>query len=107
MSIRQAFELFINEDNGATFEQAVRDSTSAGFGGSGYSVELFEDGTFRVLWENQIGNLYRSPGLILGVPQLDQEAVNDMQEYGGDADLSFALDDAKAEIRESYAMRRA
>ena len=55
------------------FEQAVMDSTTAGFGGSGYSVELFEDGTWRVLWDNMIGNLYDSPGIILSIPQLGED----------------------------------
>lgn len=104
MDIHQALENFISDKSGATFEQAVKDSTLAGFGGSGYSVELFGDGTFRVLWDNQIGNLYRSSGVILGVPQFDQETVNDMQEFGGDADLSFAMEEAEASLREAYAM---
>lgn len=101
MTIKQALETFINSTD---FEQAVKDSTTAGFSGSGYSVELFEDGTYRVLWNNQIGNLYRSLGLILGVPEFDQDTVNDMSEYGDDADLSFALEQAEAELREAYAM---
>lgn len=88
------------------FETAVKSSTTAGFGGSGYSVELFEDGTWRVLWDNQIGNLYVSPGVILGIPQFDQDTVNDMEQYGGDADLSFALDEAAEGLREKFAYRK-
>ena len=102
MTIAQALDNFIND--GAAFEQAVKDSTSAGFGGSGYSVELFEDGTFRVLWDGQIGNLYVSNGVILGVPQFDQETIDDMAEYGDDADLSFALEEAEAALREALEM---
>ena len=96
-------EAFIDSSE---FEQAVKDSTTAGFGGSGYSVELFADGTWRVLWDNQIGNLYISDGIILGVPQFDQETVNDMQEYGDDADLSFAIGEAGEGLRESLEARK-
>jgi hypothetical protein len=102
--IAQALDAFIADNGGQTFQDAVNNSTTAGFGGSGYSVELFEDGTFRVLWDNEIGNLYASPGLILAVPQFDQDTVNDMQEYGDDADLSFALEEAEREIHEAYEM---
>lgn len=93
-------EAFISSNE---FEGAVKSSTIAGFGGSGYSVELFEDGAWRVLWDNQIGNLYVSPGVILGIPQFDQDTINDMQEYGDDCDLSFALDEAAESLREKLA----
>jgi hypothetical protein len=98
MGIQQAFNAFVNGDQ---FETAVISSTVAGIGGSGYSVELFEDGTFRVLWDNEIGNRYVSPGLILSIPQYDQDTVNDIYEYGGDADLSFALDEIRAQMNEA------
>ena len=96
--LRIALNAFIESDK---FEAAVMSSTTAGFGGSGYSVELFEDGTFRVLWNNEIGNLYRSPGVILGIPQYQQDVIDDINEYGNDADLSFALDEIKAELRQA------
>jgi hypothetical protein len=96
----KTLEALIDSDE---FESAVQSSTTAGFGGSGYSVELFEDGTWRVLWDNQIGNLYSSSGIILGVPQFDQDTVNDMQEYGDDADLSFALGECAEGLREKLA----
>lgn len=102
INFEATLESFINSNE---FEQAVKDSTTAGFGGSGYSVELFDDGTCRVLWDNQIGNLYRSDGIILGVPQLDDQTVNDMDEYGDDCDLSFAIDEAAEELREKLAAR--
>ena len=87
------------------FEDAVKSSTTAGFGGSGYSVELFDDGTWRVLWDNQTGNLYMTPGVILGIPQFDDETVNDMQEYGDDADLSFAIAAVAEELREKLSYK--
>lgn len=66
MSVAKAFADFMA--NG--FEDGVISSTKASWGGSGYSVELFDDGTYRILWDNQIGNLYVSPGLILSIPPL-------------------------------------
>lgn len=96
-TFESTLEQFIDNDG---FSDMVMRSTVAGFGGSGYSVELFEDGTWRVLWNNQIGNLYISPGVILPIGTYDDETVNDLCEFGEDADLSFAL----AEIAES--MRR-
>lgn len=99
----KTLEAFIDSNE---FETAVKSSTTAGFGGSGYSVELFEDGTWRVLWDNQIGNLYVSPGIVLGVPQFDQDTVNDMEQYGDDADLSFALGEAAEGLREKFAYRK-
>lgn len=60
-----------------------------------------------MLWNNQIGNLYETPGKILALPTLD---TDDMAEYvdggAGDEDdfLSEAFyneeDELKAEMRE-------
>lgn len=69
MSIESAYESFKNE----ALEDAIVSSTKASWGGSGYSVELFDNGDYRVLWDNQIGNCYKSPGLILGVPLLSDD----------------------------------
>ena len=102
MSIQIAFESFIN---GNDFQPAVEKSTSAGFGGSGYSVELFEDGTYRILWDNEIGNLYISEGLILSIPQHDDETLQDIALYGDDADLSFALDEIRDMMQEAFSYR--
>lgn len=73
MSLQSAFNQFMATD----FESACDSSTQASWGGSHYSVELFEDGHYRVLWANQIGNLYDSPGLILSVPALTDEEWDD------------------------------
>jgi hypothetical protein len=62
------------------FISAVVSSTKAGFGGSGYSVEFFPDGTHRVLWDNQIGNLYVSAGYIVGIPQLSEEQLSEVDD---------------------------
>jgi len=66
--------------NSGEFVEAVVSSTKAGWGGSGYSVEVFADGTWRVLWDNQIGNAYMSSGMIVAIPQLTQEQVNEVDE---------------------------
>lgn len=64
-----AYEAFKSQ----AIEEAIASSTSASRGGSGYSVELFPDGHYRVLWDNQIGNLYKSEGVIIGVPPCSDE----------------------------------
>jgi hypothetical protein len=74
-----ALDNFISSDE---FVPALIDSTKAGFGGSHYAVELFEDGTFRVQWANQFGNKYESPGLIMRVPQFDDEDMKDWEDAG-------------------------
>lgn len=89
------------------FQSGVISSTLASWGGSGYSVELFPNGRWSVLWDNQIGNLYESPGKILSLPDLDTE---DMAEYidGGAGSqeeflrLAFAAteEELKVEMRE-------
>lgn len=91
MSVRQAFDSFMEKD----FQSAVDSSTKASWGGSGYSVELFDDGTYRVLWNNNIGNLYDSPGMILGIPSLGDE------EWDEDPSIRY-YDDAEEAIRESF-----
>jgi hypothetical protein len=91
MSVQQAFDSFMAEG----FQDAVDSSTKASWKGSGYSVELFDDGTYRVLYDNQIGNLYDSPGLILSIPPLGDE------EWDKDPTLRF-YDNAEQSIRETF-----
>ena len=91
MSIQSAFNKFMRED----FQSSVDSSTQASWGGSGYSVELFHDGTYRVLWDNQIGNLYSTPGLILSIPALSGE------EWGEDPSIRY-YDSAEEFLRESF-----
>lgn len=77
MALQQTLEAFLQSKD---FAEGVTSATKASWGGSGYSVELFEDGHWRVLWNSEIGNLYRSPGIILGLPTWEdstyQECVN-------------------------------
>ena len=78
--ITKAFESFLN--NPADLEEAILSSTRASWSGSGYSVELFHDGTYRVLWDDSIGNLYCSPGLIIGIPALAKDEYSQEDEDG-------------------------
>ena len=91
MSIRQAFELFMS----VSFKAAVDSSTAASWGGGGYSVELFENCSYRILWDNQIGNLYETPGRIISIPTLGDEDWNE------DPDLRF-YDNAEQEIWDTF-----
>lgn len=67
--ITSAYEKFVHEG----IEEAIKSSTQASWGGSGYSVELFPSGRYRLLWDNQIGKLYESTGVILGIPVCNDE----------------------------------
>jgi hypothetical protein len=74
------------------FAEGCKSATKASWGGSGYSVELFPDGTWRVLWDNEIGNLYISPGEIISLPALDDDDYQqDVIEHGMDEDEYFYL----------------
>jgi len=94
MSIQQAFEDFMAE----SFQSAVDSSTQASWGGSGYSVELFHGGSYRVLWNGEIGNRYDSPGIILSVPTLGDE------EWDDDPAVRF-YDNAEEEMRDTFQER--
>lgn len=89
-----AFDNFMRED----FESAVDSATKASWGGSGYSVELFDDGSYRVLWDNNIGNLYDSPGIILGIPALSDD------EWDEDESIRF-YGNAEDFMKETYKER--
>ena len=95
MSVIAAFEEFMKTN----FESAVDSSTKASWSGSGYSVELFDNGSFRVLWDNEIGNLYDSPGVILGIPTLGDD------EWDEDPSIRF-YDNAVQAMRDSFEEHR-
>lgn len=92
MTYQQAFNSFIESDN---CERTIDSSTKAGWGGSGYSVELFEDGTYRTHWDSNIGNRYDSPGVIMSVPGLDDD------DWSDDPDLRF-YDNAIEYMRDAF-----
>ena len=82
------------------FIEAVMKSTQAGFGGSGYSAEFFNDGSHRVLWNNQIGNRYESAGEIVPVPQLSESECAEADEDDG-----LTLNDVAEFYRDELAER--
>jgi len=91
MTIQKAFDRFMEED----FENAVDMATKAYWSGSGYSVELFPDGHYRVLWNSNIGNRYDTPGVILGIRPLGDD------EWDNDKDCRF-YDNAEDYMREAF-----
>lgn len=106
--LKQSLEAFLASED---FYDGMVAATRASWSGSGYVVELFEDGRWSVLWDNSIGNKYNSPGVILGMPTLDD---SDLQEYldkngveGEDGywELVYSNDedDLKNELRERFA----
>lgn len=97
MSIEQAFEAFMTDNDAgfSVFESTVDASTKASWGGSGYSVELFPDGAYRILWDQSIGNRYSSPGVILKVPPLSDE------EWDDDASIRY-YGNVEGQLRELF-----
>ncbi len=84
-------EKFLESDD---FKKGLIASTRASWGGSGYSVELFPDGHWNVLWNNQIGNLYTSPGVIISLPSFDDsdyQAMVNAEENPIDEEEFFRL----------------
>ena len=82
--------------NSQEFVDAVVSATNAGFGGSGCKVEFFEDGSHRVLFNGEIGNLYKSTGEMVPVPQLSEEQVleaDDDNHEGLDEIVKFYRDE--------------
>lgn len=69
MTYKDTFEDFLMNDA----EDAIVSSTKASWNGSSYSVELFQDGMYRVLYSGNIGNLYDSDGIILRIPTLSED----------------------------------
>lgn len=73
----KALESFLTSDE---FAEVVIFSTHAGFGGGSYSVELWDNGTYRVLPSGSIGNRYDSQGIIMRVPQISDEDYQAFEE---------------------------
>lgn len=83
------------------FGKGIVSATKAGFDGSGYSVELFNDGTWRVLWDNSIGNLYMHPtSMIVSLPQLSDEDLNDSPDWEDNVDTGYFEDEFMSDVRE-------
>lgn len=87
-ALHAALEAFLTSP---AFEQGVIASTRASWSGSGFSVELFPDGSFSTLWDAQIGNLYESPGTILALPALDDDDLQECLDGGMSEEEFFSL----------------
>jgi hypothetical protein len=87
----EAFEKFMEED----FWAAADSATKASWDGSGYSLELFPDGTYRVIWDNHLSDVYESPGLIISIPPLSDE------DWDEDPSLCF-YENAERKIRDKF-----
>src|SRR5882724_7223482 len=98
--LEQALEGFLHSGD---FKEGVISSTKASWGGSAYSVELFPDGSHRVLWDNQIGNKYNSDGVILGIPTLSGDLDECLSDGEADEEECFSLvfDNEEDEIAQS------
>lgn len=88
------------------FQAGVISASKAAWGGGGYSVELFPDGTWRVLSDSQIGNLYESKGIILSLPEIDFERDEDNEDLSDEECLVEAWDweedSAREELNERF-----
>lgn len=85
-ALRSALESFLDSSE---FGESLIKATKALWSGKKYCVELFEDGSFRVLWEDQIGNRYRSPGAMLDLPTLDDDDYQEAVIEGGMSEEEF------------------
>ncbi len=79
MTLKATLETFLKSDD---FKKGVIASTRASWGGGGYSVELFLDGSWRVLDNNQIGNKYEAEGVILRLPPLNSNGLTEWLDTG-------------------------
>jgi len=73
--IIKAFRTFLSHT--IEVEDAILASTRADWNGSRYLIELFPNGTYRLLWKNSIRNMYHSAGRILPIPVLDDDGEVD------------------------------
>ena len=96
MSIENAFHNFMSQD----FEDTVISSTKASWSGGSYKVELFCDGSYRIHWSGNVGNLYDSNGLMLTVPSLSDE---DWNQTPSQCFFDNAEEEMRAKFRESLA----
>lgn len=87
--------------NSQEFISGVVSSTKAGFGGSSYSAEFFNDGSHRVMWTQSIGNRYEHPNSeIVTIPQLSQEQCNEADD--GEMSLEDVAEFYRDELAEEF-----
>jgi hypothetical protein len=101
--VRKAYANYKKQDYKA-IEEDIISATKAGFGGSGYSVEFFPNGQYRTLWDGNIGNLYETPGVIVGLPQLGDDEWDDSDPSSSFFDNALEELDSKVEelIRQNH-----
>lgn len=80
------------------FAAAIISSTIAGFQGSSHSVELFLDGSWRVIYSDAIGNRYEPEGEIIGIPRLSDEEYRDLCDIAGSSDPEALAEQINADI---------
>lgn len=75
MSLQEAFDNFMNTD----FESAVENATEISWSGRNKSLllELLPDGHYNLMYSGSVGNHYRSKGLLLTVPYLEDDEWDD------------------------------
>jgi len=88
---KMAYQAFVEEHA----EEAIINSTEL-WESDTYHVELFVDGTYRCLYGSEIGNLYESAGIIIGVPSLIAD------EYNAEEPTLSYFDEALEGLEESF-----
>jgi hypothetical protein len=78
-------------------EEAIKESTRLSWGGGYAVVELFDDGTYRCMPTDTVGNKYESPGVIIPIPILTEEEW----EEGEDGEEPF-FEKAMEELSENF-----
>jgi hypothetical protein len=73
-ALKWALRAFIDSID---FVPTIVKSTQAAANGEYYAAELFDDGAYRVLSSAQIGNRYQSNGVIIRVPALTDEQIEE------------------------------
>lgn len=96
----EALEAFLGDEE--EFREAVLLSTRLGWGGGAAFLEMFEDGSYRIIPSHQLGNLYQSPGLIVEIPSISDEEMLELKQTA-DYDISEALREAAALLRDHVA----
>lgn len=99
----QTLENFLQSED---FKSGVISSTKASWSGSNYKLELFPAGDWRVLWSNEIGNLYETEGKILTLPALDTDEMDEYVNGGAGSQEEYLSEAFYAEESELQAEMR-
>lgn len=89
--------------NKAEVVESLIKSTIAFINDSGYTIELFEDGTYQIIWDDMLGNKYESPGLLVPLPYFPAEVDIELEIDPVDPNnLIEEIQDSFSEILEYY-----